>query len=116
MRSPGRRLHPLLVWCVIICASVQYSSRNDDRLTICGARLPWRMFAVRISTSTLTSNPPEPSAVAGDRYSSGLGSPDGRCGDAQRNGASASYVTTHGDTVVAKLFERKGPRGWYSHA
>ena len=38
-----------------------------------------------------------------------------------RNGASASSVTTHGDTVVMKLLARKGPSGcasqrWMSRA
>ena len=33
-----------------------------------------------------------------------------------RNGASASGVTTQGEIVVAKFFERKGPSGWYSQA
>ena len=31
-----------------------------------------------------------------------------------RNGASASCVTTQGDTVVAKFLPRNGPSGWYS--
>src|SRR5664279_1458744 len=34
---------------------------------------------------------------------------------ALRNGASASVVTIHGDNVLAKFFDRNGPRGWYSH-
>ena len=38
-----------------------------------------------------------------------------RAAGGTRNGASASSVTTHGETVVAKLFARKGPSGWYSH-
>ena len=34
-----------------------------------------------------------------------------------RNGASASIVTTHGASVLAKFFfARKGPSGWYSQA
>ena len=41
--------------------------------------------------------------------------PSGRPNGA-RNGCSASSVTIHGDTVVAKFFDRNGPRGWYSHA
>ncbi len=31
-----------------------------------------------------------------------------------RNGASASSVTIHGESVLAKFFDRKGPSGWYS--
>jgi hypothetical protein len=50
------------------------------------------------------------------RYGSGRGSCGARVNAALRNGASASIVTTHGEIVVAKLFERKGPSGWYSHA
>jgi hypothetical protein len=38
------------------------------------------------------------------------GSPASR-GSAQRNGASASSVTIHGDTVDRKFFARKGPSG-----
>ena len=30
-KSPGRRLHPLLAWCVSSCAVVQYMSRNAPR-------------------------------------------------------------------------------------
>ena len=33
-----------------------------------------------------------------------------------RNGASASGVTTQGDTVEAKFLARNGPSGWYSQA
>ena len=32
------------------------------------------------------------------------------------HGRASSIVTTQGDTDVAKLFARNGPRGWYSHA
>ena len=53
--------------------------------------------------------------LALSRYGSGFGSPAGRA-NGTRNGASASIVTTHGDSVVAKFFARKGPSGWYSQA
>ena len=43
------------------------------------------------------------------------GSPGGRAKAGTRNGASASSVTTQGESVVAKLLARKGPSGWYSH-
>jgi hypothetical protein len=32
----------------------------------------------------------------------------------RRKGASASIVTIHGESVLAKFFDRKGPSGWYS--
>jgi len=32
-----------------------------------------------------------------------------------RNGCNVSTVTIHGDTVLAKFFDRNGPSGWYSH-
>ena len=40
--------------------------------------------------------------------------PRGRANAGVRNGSSASSVTTQGPTVVAKLFARNGPSGWYS--
>ena len=62
-------------------------------------------------TSTVQLDAPVRPVGGVSRYGSGSGSPAGRGNDGTRNGASASIVTTHGDTVVAKFFARNGPRG-----
>src|SRR5579862_167955 len=68
-----------------------------------------------MNTSSAIFNPPFLVFSSEERYGSGFGSPAGRRNAAARNGASASIVTTHGETVVAKFFARNGPSGWYSH-
>ena len=62
------------------------------------------------------SRPPCARSSASSRCGSGAGSPAGRANAAVWNGASASAVTTHGETVVAKFLPRNGPSGWYSQA
>jgi len=37
-KSPGCRSHPLLVWWVIICATLQYMWRLDEREIGCASR------------------------------------------------------------------------------
>ena len=113
-KSPGRRLHPLLEWCVTSWATVQYIDSNEPDDSAHG-RLARR--AHRGRTEPHLERDAEPAArlicgraeirqrrgIAGRRANAGV-----------RNGSSASSVTTHGATVVAKLFARKGPSGWYS--
>ena len=113
-RSPGRRLQPLLAWCVSICAAVQYISRKLVRLSRAGAIPSSRMRGVRSHASSRTSIPPCSRSAGDVRYGSGSGSPAGRAYAGTRKGASASIVTTQGETVVAKLLERNGPSGRYS--
>src|SRR3954453_9600139 len=62
----------------------------------------------------LRSSPPSFRSFSDVRYGSCRGSLDGRKNAGTRYGSRASHVTTHGDVVVAKLLERKGPRGLYS--
>ena len=57
------------------------------------------------------STPPSWRSAASSRCGSGAGSPAGRANAVVRNGASASAVTTQGETVVAKFFARNGPSG-----
>src|SRR5688572_10782718 len=116
MRSPDRRLHPLLAWCVSSWAIVQYISVNETVLTCMAAMFSRRMRSVRSHTSRRTSIAPDVSLSEDCRYGNGLGSSAARRNAGARNGASASRVTTQGDTVVAKFFDRNGPSGWYSHA
>src|SRR5438477_6021499 len=63
----------------------------------------------------LRSSPPAFRSASADKYGSGCGSLGGRKKAGTRYGSSASQVTTHGEIVVAKLFDRNGPSGWYSH-
>src|SRR5512132_1739767 len=63
----------------------------------------------------MRSIPPSCLSLSEDRYGSGGGSPGGLKNAGTRYGSSASHVTTQGEMVVAKLLDRKGPSGWYSH-
>ena len=116
IRSPGRRLQPLQVWCASICATVQYMWRVLLTLRRCGGK-PFSLSpCVSNNTSSSMSKAPSRWSASFRKYGSGAGSPSRRSGWGIRNGMSASGVTTQGDTVEAKFLARKGPRGWYSHA
>ena len=114
-RSPGRSGHPLLAWWATIWATVQYMPRNAARLTRTGARPRRRISALASHASTVTSMPPAASFAAEARCGGAGGSSAGRPAE-QRKGARASRVTTQGETLVAKLFDRNGPRGCASQA
>src|SRR5689334_724428 len=87
-------------------------SRNDARESRNGGCSARRIRSERRKTSTMMSI-----ADADDdrRYDNGSGSPGGRGGGEQRNGASASAVTTHGEIELAKFLARNGPSGCDSH-
>src|SRR5687768_11450188 len=84
------------------------------RLTRIAFAFDDRILALRSHTSTVTSKAPRAESSGSVRYGSGAGSPDGRGAAATRKGSSASSVTIHGETLVAKFFARNGPSGWYS--
>src|SRR5882724_5592477 len=90
-------------------------SANDAALRRYGRRRPSRISMDLMYTSMLRSMPPSFRSFSDERYGSGRGSPGGRKNAGTRYGSSASHVTTHGEIVVAKFFERNGPSGWYSH-
>jgi len=78
-------------------------------------------FALRIASllmyiSRWISSPPRSWSCAFSKYGRGVGSAGARANALQRNGFSASNVTIQGEIVVAKLFDRNGPSGWYSQA
>mmetsp|Transcript_8503 Transcript_8503/g.20179 ORF Transcript_8503/g.20179 Transcript_8503/m.20179 type:complete len:227 (+) Transcript_8503:105-785(+) len=105
-RSPVRMLQPLTEWCTSCCLHDQYMYLRLERDTTWSAA----MSAARSATSRRTSYALGSSWC---RYGSGVGSVCS--GPAQRNGSSASSVTTHGEMVVAKFLPRNGPSGTYSH-
>src|SRR6185503_12591453 len=114
-KSPGPKLQPLLLWCAISCATVQYASPKFDCERRCGGRPCSRIACVCSHTSSATCSAPCARLASESRCGSGCGSPSGRA-NGWRNGANASAVTTHGEIVVPKFFDRNGPNGWYSHA
>ena len=109
-RSPGRTDAPLAVMWASCWAGVQYMSANDVRAD----RERWetrsRIAADSSCTSRWRSNP-HGSSVR--RYAATGGT---WVGGSTRCGASASKLTSQGDTDVAKLLPRNGPSGWYSYA
>ena len=79
-RSPGRRLQPLLAWCVRSCASVQYMSANDAAAHA-HRRLARLAHARRREPHLERDVERAARPVAADaRYGSGAGSPAGRGG------------------------------------
>ena len=58
IRSPGRRLQPLLAWCATICSNVQYIRANSDSLTQDTGWPNSRILPVRMPTASFTSIPP----------------------------------------------------------
>ncbi len=112
-RSPGCRLQPLTVWCATSCATVQYASAKFDPINRAPAHQPRASspFAARPRARDRSRPAPDwpPSRGKATDRDHLPGAHSGA-----RNGASASIVTIHGDSVLAKFFDRKGPSGWYS--
>ena len=87
--------------------------RREPRESTCGA-MPGIAHLSRSSASPRARcRAPPLVAVGGDRRdrAGAAGSPAGRGGSGLRNGASASGLTTHGDTLVRKFLARNGPSG-----
>ena len=103
-RSPGRATAPLAVACASCCATLQYVPAKFVREISCGCDPGLAhpcASAVRPRARSSYAD-----GRASRRYASGSGS----CGGPwTRNGSSASSVTTHGETVVAKDFPKKRP-------
>ncbi|MNT23504.1 hypothetical protein D3C72_1589240 [compost metagenome] len=115
-RSPACSWQPLTLWWATIWATVQYILKVLLNVRRWAGRFCSRMRSVSSSTSSSISKAPPAWSRLSSRYDNGCGSPSGRAGCAQRNGSSASAVTTQGEMVEMKLLDRNGPKGWYSHA
>mmetsp|Transcript_4607 Transcript_4607/g.16489 ORF Transcript_4607/g.16489 Transcript_4607/m.16489 type:complete len:240 (+) Transcript_4607:253-972(+) len=105
IRSPGRVLHPVTVWCASICSNDQYRFLTFERLITVLAldEEPWHAIVSGMSKECLE----EPSS----RY----GSTGGSCAMASHlKGSSAARVTIQGEMLVPKFFPLKGPKGTYS--
>mmetsp|Transcript_16519 Transcript_16519/g.56181 ORF Transcript_16519/g.56181 Transcript_16519/m.56181 type:complete len:234 (-) Transcript_16519:553-1254(-) len=105
MRSPGRRLQPVTVWCTSCCRGVQYRLRR--------LLLPTTLASPPAGWSDTSRCTSYEEYVGSRRYSRGSGS----CTPADvgaRKGSSAAMGTTQGLMVVRKFFDPKGPSGTYS--